>query len=344
MSNPIIEPSAQTQLAVVVLDNGLDVESAQPLLAAFHPFVAQTEEWRLKVNGLTVTDVSQVAEMKLARESRLALKEIRVNVENTRKKLKEDSLRRGKAIDGLANLLKFLIEPMEERLLEQEQFVERQEAARRNALGQERARQLMEAGGVTEFFDLANIPERAFLRILDDARLAKAAREETARKAEADRQREAAERAEREKKAVEEQERLRQAAEEHKVEAFKAQAEAQKARAAVHKAQDEARKVKAAADAEVRKAREAVEAAERAERDERVRQETEKAKAEAAKEKARRKAERAPDDVKLLEYAKSVARLDVPSVKTEEAIFVLQRAIHKIKAALMELKAATEEL
>jgi hypothetical protein len=51
-----------------------------------------------------------------------------------RKSLKEESLKRGKAIDGYANVLKYLCEPIEDKLFEIEQYAERKEAARVAAL------------------------------------------------------------------------------------------------------------------------------------------------------------------------------------------------------------------
>src|SRR6185437_11549413 len=94
----------------------------------------QAEEWAARAALIKVTSVDQKREMKMARESRLALREIRIKVEHDRKRLKEDSTRRGRAIDGIANVLKALIEPLEAHLLEQETFAERVEAVRKNAL------------------------------------------------------------------------------------------------------------------------------------------------------------------------------------------------------------------
>lgn len=45
-------------------------------------FRAQAEKLKTTAETLTITDISQTAEMKIARTTRLALKEIRVGVEN----------------------------------------------------------------------------------------------------------------------------------------------------------------------------------------------------------------------------------------------------------------------
>src|SRR5262245_19897421 len=54
-------------------------------------FMVRAENWKAKIELIKVTHESQTKEMALAREARLALKEIRVNADKVRKKLKEDS-------------------------------------------------------------------------------------------------------------------------------------------------------------------------------------------------------------------------------------------------------------
>lgn len=119
------------KLVVLVRDNGLEASSASQLLTTFEPLLLQAEEWARRVARIKVTDASQTAEMKLARESRLALKELRVNAEKARKRLKEDSLRRGKAIDGAYNIIEFIIAPLETELQAQEDFAKNKELARK---------------------------------------------------------------------------------------------------------------------------------------------------------------------------------------------------------------------
>ena len=122
------------QLATIVNESGLDKSKADVLLQHFQDYFALASEWEQKAKVLVVTDESQVAEMKMAREGRLFLKGKRVAMEKTRKALKEQSLREGKAIDGIANVIKALIIPIEQHLDEQEHFVERREAIKEEAL------------------------------------------------------------------------------------------------------------------------------------------------------------------------------------------------------------------
>lgn len=116
----------QNKLEIIVRESGLDVQSpkAKALLEQFADYFDIAADWENKAKILVVTDAGQTAEMKMAREGRLFLREKRIAIEKKRKELKEQALREGKAIDGMANILKALIVPIEEYLEKQEKFVE----------------------------------------------------------------------------------------------------------------------------------------------------------------------------------------------------------------------------
>ncbi len=108
--------SEETKLEIIVRDSGLDSTKANILLMQFQDYFKMAAEWEVKAKAIVVTDDTQVGDMQMARAGRLFLKEKRVSIEKTRKTLKEQSLREGKAIDGIANILKALIAPIEEHL------------------------------------------------------------------------------------------------------------------------------------------------------------------------------------------------------------------------------------
>lgn len=116
-------------LQVIVKESGLEQSKAQVLLDNFSDYFKIASEWEVKAKALAVTDETQIVEMKMAREGRLFLRSKRIDVENTRKKLKEQSLREGKAIDGIANVLKAVIVPIEDYLDEQEHYIENKRKA-----------------------------------------------------------------------------------------------------------------------------------------------------------------------------------------------------------------------
>ncbi len=129
---------SDNQLQVIVRESNLEATKAQSILDQFQDYFKIAAEWEVKAKTIVVTDPSQKAEMKMAREARLFLKEKRVAVEAARKNLKEQALREGKAIDGIANILKALIVPIEEYLESQEKFVEIRAEAERKRIEAER--------------------------------------------------------------------------------------------------------------------------------------------------------------------------------------------------------------
>ena len=110
----------ENQLQTIVQQSGLEKNKADFILKQFQDYFKIAAEWEDKAKTIIVTDASQKSEMEMARVGRLFLREKRIAVEKARKNLKEQALREGKAIDGIANVLKALIVPIEEYLDKQE--------------------------------------------------------------------------------------------------------------------------------------------------------------------------------------------------------------------------------
>ncbi|HJX50431.1 MAG: hypothetical protein A2Y62_21215 [Candidatus Fischerbacteria bacterium RBG_13_37_8] len=130
------------QLQTIVQSSGLDKIKADFILQQFQDYFKIAGEWELKAKSIVVTDESQTTDMEMARVGRLFLKEKRVAIEKARKSLKEQALREGKAIDGIANVLKALIVPIEEYLDKQEHFAEnkaKEEAERKRIEEEQKA-------------------------------------------------------------------------------------------------------------------------------------------------------------------------------------------------------------
>lgn len=361
------EPSKQ--LTVLVQSTGLEAQSAQSVLDSFVPLLKQAEEWKAKVALIKVTDVSQTREMKLAHETRMALREIRIKAEKARKLLKEDSLRRGKAIDGAYNIVEFLIAPLEKTLLDQEQFAKNKELERKTALKQSRTEQLLPFFvGTTDLtgFVLEDMTEEVFSTLLASTKSQYETKQEAARKLEADRV--AAELA----RAVEE-ERIRKENELLKRQAADKEAALQAERAAQAKKDAKAAELRRKEEAErLRKEAEAAEVLrqqrlkEQAARElERQRAEAEKAEiqrkadeatkaaralqakldAEAAAKRARdaadalaaRKAATAPDREKLKAVAEVVRRTPLPAINAKDILPNVAQALTEVAAYIDEL-------
>lgn len=111
-------------LQLILNDSDLPADKIKSLQQCFEGSFKSARELVDSSKAITVTSSDQVKEMKLARENRLKLRDIRVEVEHTRVELKAQIVREGKAIDGFANILKALIIPAEEHLEKQEKFAE----------------------------------------------------------------------------------------------------------------------------------------------------------------------------------------------------------------------------
>ena len=87
-------------LALAVRD--LEPSSAAMVRAAFETMFAGIEGLEAMARTVRVADEHDARGIKLARECRLAFKDVRVKAEHARKLLKERSLREGRAVDGVA--------------------------------------------------------------------------------------------------------------------------------------------------------------------------------------------------------------------------------------------------
>jgi fused signal recognition particle receptor len=303
--------------------------------AQFALFETQFTDLKTTAETLTVTDRSQVAEMKKAREIRLSLKAIRVAIEKKRKELGEDALRQKQAIDALAKNYKDQIEPLEERLEQQEKFAEMLEAKERaERLNQRRAIMSEFAEVVSVGDEVADMSQDSFDMLKNGAAAKLAALQAEREKAEQDRiAKEQAEKAEQERIRVE-NEKLK--AEQARIEAER-EAERKAAAAELAKQQAEAEAKLKAERAE----RERIEREAKAEADRLAKIEADRIAAEKA-EQARidaekRAAELAPTKNKIKSFAETLKALQIPVSKTEnEAVntklaAIIENAIDQIR-------------
>jgi hypothetical protein len=350
----------ENQLVKVINESGLDKTKAQVLLENFSNYFELAADWENKTKMLKITDVTQVAEMKMAREGRLFLKQKRIDVEKTRKALKENALREGQTIDAIAKILTNLIIPIETELEEKEKFAEIQEAKRKAEL---KASREMELQPFEEFapygIDLGNIDENTYQTILTGAKAQHKAKIDAEVKAEA-------ERIAREKAEAEERERIRKENEKLKAEAERKEKQLQAERAKAEKerkeADEKARKEreeserillaerKLAAEklelemANARKLAAEIEAKKQAEEIERKEQEAKAAAEAKAKAEAEKKAQAAPDKEKLKTLIIQFHSIKMPEVKSEEAKKIVSDTETLIKKLIAFVEEKTNQL
>jgi hypothetical protein len=325
----------ESQLQVIVSESGLEKTKAQHILENFQDYFKIASEWEKKARMIKVTDESQEAEMKMARTGRLYLREKRIAVEKARKELKEQALREGKAIDGIANVLKALIVPLEKYLHKQEKFVDIKKEKEREAARQEAERKAEEEKLENERLDkLADkrreeaLPYTSYwredynFRAMSEAEFNSAMKDLKKQKADHDKEQERIrkenerlqkEAEERERKAKEEKERIEKerAEEKAKVEAEKKKAE--------EKAREERERIEKEHQEKLRAEQEK---AKKVEAELKAKEEAEKKKAE--EEKKRIEAQkRASDKDKLLYLAEKIEAIEYPQVKSEKSEQIL---------------------
>lgn len=222
--------------------NQVSPAMAEDLAISFAGFFGRAKAALETSRTITVTGEDQVQAMRLARDARLTLRQIRIEADKVRKALKEASLRKGKAIDGIANVLKYMIEPEEDRLEKAEKFRELAEAERKRQKYEQRKGMLEHLGVDPRSYRIDDMTDDQWTEVH-----AKEVRMAQERKAAEARMRQ--ERIEREAREKEEAERIRSENERLRAEAEKAKAEAEKAKAEARASEDAARKAKEAAEA-----------------------------------------------------------------------------------------------
>jgi len=322
-------------VAIQEFKSGLSPERHAALAGEFNPILEGANALIAESRAITVKGVSDVAGMRKARAARLKLKDIRVAVEKKRKELKEASLREGKAIDGMANIAKFVIVPAEESLQEKEDFVKREQEKVVAAMVEDRTGKLMAFEVDCQHFDLAGMTEEAFAALLSTSEMGhkakKQAEEQERQRIEAEREKAEKEAEEREKTRRDEMDRI--AAENAKLQEAKDKAdkEAMKADAARLKAEAETERVrKEAKDKADKEAREQAEK-ERAEKE-----------AELARVKDEKEAEQArlaaPDKDKLTALDAAICALSIPSVSSDVALETIQETRELLNSAVKRLR------
>lgn len=126
------------KIQTIINQSDLEENKVELLMKSFGGYFETARELAEKSKSIIVTKEDDVAGMNLARETRLKLRSIRVSMDKKRKLLKAQALRENRAIDGISNVIKALIVPVEEHLEKQEKFLEILQSERREKALQKR--------------------------------------------------------------------------------------------------------------------------------------------------------------------------------------------------------------
>ena len=343
-------------LVAVINQSGLDTSKSESLMQSFAGYFSEAKEIAEKSKSIIVTDESQVEEMKKAREYRLKLKDIRVNADKTRAELKEQSLREGNAIQGVFNIIKALVVPVEEYLEKQEKFAEVKEQLRLEKQLNERVEKLSKYVTDVSLYSLKDMADEVFENLLAGCK----SNFEKAQQEQKDAQEK--ERIENDKRNtlrnrqnqlapyslfINQEINLETSVDEFNKIYLKAIEDKKKydqEQEAIRKQNIELQK-KADAD---RKAKEDAERKLQEEKDAQAKKDADtQAKIEADK-KAQEEADRqkllAPDKVKILDFAIQLSKIEAPAVKSNEANQILSEALKIIITAVDTLQNGAKKL
>lgn len=325
------------ELVIVIEESGLEKSQSQAILNTFSGFIEEAKKWESKARGIEITDISQVDKMQEAREARLALKNIRVNAENARKQLKEKALREGKAIDGIANIIKALIVPIEEDLERKEKYVENIENEKRQRIEAERTAKLLQYTQDINLYNFKEMSDEVFEKLLSSLKKAYEDEQDAIKKAEE-------ERIEKERLEKEEQERIKKENEKLKKEAEAREKELAKEREEQEKKLEEERQ-KSKAEAE---AREKLEAQLKLKQEEELKKKKETEEKEMADKLAQLEAEKqaklAPEKDKLIAFAESIKNLQTPMDLSVAGKIIVDEAEKKLLEISQEIKLKVKKL
>lgn len=307
------------QITTIIQQNNLEITQAEKMLLPLAKFLQEAKGWEEKARAIVVTDIGQVEQMAAARTARLALKKIRVSAEDTRKDLKEKSLREGRAIDGVANIIKAVIVPIEEHLEKQEKFAEEQEKAKKQKIYDERVAIINVYGADPTLYNLKEMSVESFATLADSLKAAAEGKKALDEKSERERLEREKAKEDEDKKIREENTRLKKEQDDKEQIRLKEKAESD-------------RKLKDAEDARLKLEKEKADR-EKKEADEKK-----------AKQEAQRKAKAAPDKVKLKELASRIRNTELPEVTSDEAKLTVDDFKHRLDELAHELEQALSKI
>ena len=183
--------ATNTELSVITEKSGLEKKTTDEIAKKFSEFFTTAKEWKQKIEGLQITSVEQKAEMKMARDARLFLKNTRILAqkeadimrliikERMAKDVSED-----KFVVECFRLVENAFKNIEKIAQDKEDFAEKLEQERKDKLKAERIEILTP---LSEFvpmgLNLADMSEDDFSKLVNGANLQKEAKEQADKKA-----------------------------------------------------------------------------------------------------------------------------------------------------------------
>lgn len=183
-----------SELVQLVETSGLEVTKQNQIAETLGVFFNKAAEWDATIKSIVITSPKETGKMKMAKEGRLTLKNMRLDGEKA-VKAKRDELKYKMANDVLEDklwlkagqMMEATFKNLETKLEEKEKFAERWEAEQKEKRKQKRIELITPYVSDWQFLDLYNMTDEAFETMLSGAKLQAEAKIEAERKAEEER-------------------------------------------------------------------------------------------------------------------------------------------------------------
>lgn len=316
----------EKELIVIIQEAGIQNPQAEFILSSFKSSFEEAQQLIEESKDIVVTSEDQVELMSRAKENRLKLRSIRTGADKIREKLKEDALKYGGAVQSVFNFLKNVVEPIEKNLEAQEKFAENKKKEKEAKQYEERVKKIVDLGGDITMYNLKEISEEIFDKIIVNLQKEKDEAEKKAIEEEEEKKRIAKEKELEDERIRKENEDLKEQKEKDRIEREKEQLEQKKKDEADKKERERLQKIiddKAAEDLKKK-------------------EEEEKKKKE--EEELERQKQLAPEKEKLFAWSEQIKSIEVPEGLSKAGLQIVKEAEFKLLAISQDIKIKIKNL
>ena len=146
-------------------------EQAAMIAQELEPFAIQAAEWAEKAAAINVTSIDQTDDIAKAKQSRIAIKKIRMAASKRKGEMKEGALNYGRGLDAVFKHIESLTKPIEAKLQESEDFVKAHYAKVHADMVRSRSRTIEDLGGSPSHYNLSTLTDDEFDGIVGGLKL-----------------------------------------------------------------------------------------------------------------------------------------------------------------------------
>lgn len=150
------------ELKKIASGYGLTEAKAAEVVSNFDQYEQLIAKWQEKADSIVVQNEDDTESMDKARDLRLQIRKVRIEVEKRRKDLGEEAHKYKKAVDTIGRTIREPLEKLEASLMEKEKFAELQQAKKQAELRSQRMEELKEYQVNFDGVDLGTMDEDSY--------------------------------------------------------------------------------------------------------------------------------------------------------------------------------------